>query len=207
MPANVNAAVLTALQKLPADRFASAAAMSDALQDRAYATDPAQTVSTARSGGTWNRVTIAMTAIAGVAGVAAVWAFVQRPAPTAQRTVRVVMALPDSLESNGGLALSPDGSRFVFNARKARPQPSAAYVVGLWLRSADQLQATEIAATQSVMFARFAPDGRHIGTVDATSVLKVREFLMVAGKASGDIKMVVNWPQLPGLRRNGSTTP
>ena len=33
-----------------------------------------------------------------------------------------------------------------------------------------------------------------------------REFLMVAGKASGD-KMVVNWPQLPGLRRNGSTPP
>ncbi len=33
-----------------------------------------------------------------------------------------------------------------------------------------------------------------------------REFLMVAGKSSGD-KMVVNWPQLPGLRRNGSTPP
>ncbi len=34
-----------------------------------------------------------------------------------------------------------------------------------------------------------------------------REFLMVAGKSSVDIKMVVNWPQLPGLRRNGSTPP
>ena len=33
------------------------------------------------------------------------------------------------------------------------------------------------------------------------------EFLMVAGKASGDIKMVVNWPQLPGLQRKGSTRP
>ena len=34
-----------------------------------------------------------------------------------------------------------------------------------------------------------------------------REFLMVAGKSSVDIKMVVNWPQLPGLQREGSTPP
>ena len=143
VPSNVNAAVVTAVQKLPADRFASAAAMAEALQDRAYATDATQTVTTARSAGTWNRVTTATAATAVVAAAAAVWAFVQRPEPTAQRTVRVVMALPDSLELGGrygaALALSPDGSRFVFSARKTGQQPSAAVVSGLWLRSADEL--------------------------------------------------------------------
>ena len=32
-----------------------------------------------------------------------------------------------------------------------------------------------------------------------------REFLMIDGIATGDIKLVVNWPQLPALLRGGST--
>ena len=179
VPANVNAAVLTALQKLPADRFASAAAMSDALQDRAYATDGSGAAhGGARAAGPWTRTAIAATAIATVAVIAAVWTYARRPAVTPQGVVRVVMGLPDSLDldafDGGRLALSLDGSKFVFFAHESHPPTPAGNESRLWLRSADQLQATMIASTQRAASPRFAPDGGHIGFVDQyTSALKI----------------------------------
>ena len=181
VPPHIEAAVLTALAKLPADRFASAAEFATALQDRTYATDVTQNVNGVRSATTWKRVAFATAAIASAAVVAAaVWAFGQRSAPSAQRGVRVVMALPDNLElmglNAGRMAISPDGSQFVFFARRARQQSSGADVPELWLRTANQLEATAIAGTKSASYPRFALDGRHIGFLDVLSnALKIIE--------------------------------
>jgi eukaryotic-like serine/threonine-protein kinase len=174
VPANVNAAVLTALQKLPADRFPSAAAMSEALQDRGYATTGARVVQGARATGRWNRVAIAATAIAAVAVMLAAWAFLSRPSAGEKRVLRAVVALPDSLTfltyRSGYLALSPDGSQLVFSGLKPEGGPS------LWLRATDQLQAVAIASTKNAGYSRFAPDNHHVGYVDlVTGALKVVE--------------------------------
>jgi serine/threonine-protein kinase len=175
VPANVNAAALTALQKLPADRFVSAAAMADALQDRTYATaaSHAAMIGT-RESRTWNRITIAATAIAAVAVLVATWAIMTRPRIAEQRVMRVVMALPESLALTtvpGAIAFSPDGSKIVFSANAPK---AASLTPQLWLRSADNLQALAIPSTRLASFARFAPDGHHVGFVDAVSAaLKV----------------------------------
>ncbi len=170
VPANVNAAALTALQKLPADRFASAAAMSDALQDRAYTTAATQAAMIGmRASGTWNRLAIAATAIAAVAVLVATWAIVTRPRVAEQRVMRVAMGLPDSLAFTtlaGNVAFSPDGSKIVFGAY-APTASSSAGTPQLWLRSADNLQASVIPSTLLAMYARFAPDGHHVAFVHA----------------------------------------
>ena len=173
VPAHVNAAVLTALQKLPADRFASAAAMSDALQDRAYAIAETHGAGHAHATGSWNRITIVATAIAAVAVLAAAWALGTRPGEDARRVLRVAMALPDSLSlitfRAGNLALSPDGSQMVFVATKPSTRASDVNSDGLWLRATDQLLATAIPSTRYASYPRFAPDGRHVGYVDIIS--------------------------------------
>lgn len=173
VPANVNAAALTALQKLPADRFASAAAMAEALEDRTYAT--AAAMDGTRAPGTWNRITVAATAIAALALLAAVWALVRRPKVAEQRVMRVVMALPDSLEftsAAGVIAFSPDGSKIVYAARNTKAASNG--VPQLWLRSADNLQASLIPSTLRATHVRFAQDGHHVGFVDMlTAAVKV----------------------------------
>ncbi len=127
VPVYVNEAVLTALQKVPADRFASAAAMAEALTDRSptplgdrvEAAPPDRTVATAatpdrefpgavtpvaspaRASGAWNRITVATTAIATIAVLVAAWAVSARPSTGAARespVLRMVTSLPDSLE-------------------------------------------------------------------------------------------------------------
>ena len=174
VPPNVNAAVLTALQKLPADRFASAAAMSEALQDRAYATAATHAAHHASASRSWNRITIAMTAIATIAMCVASWAVVTRPRENEQRVLRAVVALPDSLTfvtyRSSYLAMSPDGSQLVFSGLKPGGGSS------LWLRATDQLQAVAIASTRNAGYQRFAPDNHRVGYVDlSTGALKVVE--------------------------------
>ena len=168
VPANVNAAVLTALQKLPADRFATAAAMSEALQDRAYGAAATPAAHNSRTAGRWNRTTMAATAVATLAVIAATWVVTTRSAVTEQPVMRTVMALPDSLEVNG-FDLSPDGSRFVLRGRRERGAGAPSGDPQLWLRPADQLHATPIAATERALFPKFSPDGRQIGFVDGTT--------------------------------------
>src|SRR3954447_18581526 len=76
IPAHVEAAVLTALEKLPADRFASAAEFAEALQDKTY------------------RSTVVTAAAPGVAG-----------APAHARTGALVYGLAGALVLAAGLAL------------------------------------------------------------------------------------------------------
>ena len=175
VPANVNAAVLTALQKLPADRFASAAAMSEALQDRTYAAASTHAAHYGGASRSWNGITVAAMAIATVAVFVAAWAFLSRPSSTGEkRVLRAVVALPDSVAfvnfRSSYLTLSPDGSQIVFSGAKPNTGSS------LWLRATDQLQATPIISTKNAVYPRFAPDSRHLGFIDlVTGALKVAD--------------------------------
>jgi serine/threonine-protein kinase len=163
-------------RKLPADRFESAKAFADALGNSAFTTMQAAGAG-GRASATWNRLTIA-TAVAIVAIIAAAWALVIRPAGGEKRVLRVVVALPDSLAffnfRSSYLALSPSGSQIVFVGNKSGSPVSIANPPELWLRAADQLQATVIPSTRNAGYPRFAPDGHHVGFVNLfTGALEV----------------------------------
>ena len=91
IPRHVEAAVLTALEKLPADRFATAAEFADALHDKSYNTGtstaavPAVAGAAAGAGPVGRRagvVTMAALAVAAVAMAAALWGWLRpRPVP------------------------------------------------------------------------------------------------------------------------------
>jgi len=169
VPANVNAAVLTALQKLPADRFATAAAFADAIKDRGYATvsSPA-TSGSAGTASSWNRVAVAGWTLAAAAVITAGWTIVKRPALAAKPVWRMALDLPDSVRLAPGelrLAVSPDGSQIAVAGTIPHPTGvSRKESQVIWVRRRDQLDLTRVAQTEGGIGPFFSPDGHHLLT-------------------------------------------
>jgi serine/threonine-protein kinase len=164
IPPQVEAAVLTALEKLPADRYATAAEFSAALTDRSHVPPAAAPTPTAppRPRRRWETSTLVAGGVALVATIAALWGWL-RPAP-APPVSRFSLFLPASRalqqigQSGGRLAISPDGRRLVYvGPGEGGPR--------LWLRRFDQLDATPISGTEGGASPFFSPDGRQIGFI------------------------------------------
>ena len=170
VPPNVVAAVAKALEKLPADRFATAKAFADALVDPAFVT--AVTINTAMGGVRSTRAismrVFGMTAlVAALALLAALWGWF-RPTPPAEVS-RLNVVLPDNAAiaplAEGGvlgfrIALSRDGRNLVYVGR----HPAGAHTQ-LFLRRMDQLAAIPLAGTEGAMNPAFSPDGGRIAFV------------------------------------------
>jgi len=162
IPPHVEAAVRTALEKLPADRFASAADFAAALDDRAYA--PRTTQASAIPGGARTAVARtrglvgALAAAVAALAVLAAWGWM-RPAPS-QPVRRFSMGLPPDQAMRQGvlgvnLAFSPDGSRMVY----VGPGEGGDQ---LWVRERDRLDATPLTGTVGAHSPYFSPDGERI---------------------------------------------
>ena len=131
IPANVDAAIRKALEKLPADRFSAAKDFANALGDASFR----HGVSTAAAGvaSPWNKVSIGATAAAVVFAALFGWSATQ---PEAQpELTRLSVALPQG--GAGFFDLSADGRTAVY--RGATPDGTAA---GIWVRRLDQLEST-----------------------------------------------------------------
>ncbi|HEU5154543.1 MAG TPA: hypothetical protein VFU03_07425, partial [Gemmatimonadales bacterium] len=168
---HVETAVLIALEKLPADRFASAAQFAEALQ-KPGATLASRTATQAvlpLKQLRWRRVAIGACAVALVALALAAWQWL-RPKPVPP-VIRYSMGLPEEQAIVPGtlgvnLALSPDGNRLVY----VGPGPGGGQ---LWLRERDRLDATPMTGTSGGLSPFFSPDGRQIGfSSGATNELK-----------------------------------
>ena len=177
VPANVAAAVSTALEKLPADRFTSAKAFADALVDPTFATaGMAQAGSGAGmtgSRGVSPRRFQVTAAVAALALIAAAWGWL-RPAPPADVS-RLNVLLPDSANlAEGGvfgyrLAVSPDGRTLVYVGKS-----STLGRTQLFLRRLDQLTVVPLAGTEGATNPSFSPDGERVAFVSgAPRALKV----------------------------------
>jgi eukaryotic-like serine/threonine-protein kinase len=169
VPPAVEDAVLTALAKLPADRFATAAEFAAALVAPATATRRVSAVGTGRLGvrGLGWLPAAAIGAVAFGLGLLAAKAVSRAPAPGFPPVVlRYSMTLPDSAplaDQNGsGLAYAPDGSVFAYTSR-----------VGLMLRPADRLDAVPVAGARRGGSPFFSPDGQWLGYMDGARVMKV----------------------------------
>jgi serine/threonine-protein kinase len=194
VPAYVEDAVLIALEKLPADRFASAAEFG-----RALASTETTGISSraARYRLAWYRdwrgwVTIGALVIAAVAA----W-FALRPEgsresarPLATSFVFVppenarVAKLPPRYRR---LALSPDGSVLVYVGAS---EDSGRVRRRLYRRALDRLDALPIAGTDSAVDPFFSPDGRRIGYYTGSAIRTVRRTGGVATTIADSVRGV-----------------
>jgi Tol biopolymer transport system component/tRNA A-37 threonylcarbamoyl transferase component Bud32 len=169
IPPHVEAAVLTALEKLPADRFGTAAEFAQALKDPKYsAAAPAATVTTAATRAAApppsrrpNAVTWGILGLAGVAIVAALWGWLRpTPAPPVNRFSLFFRPneAPRPAATVSNLAISPDGTKLVYIG----PAESG---TRLWLREHDKLRPTPIPGTDGADSPFFSPDGKQLGFI------------------------------------------
>ncbi len=172
VPENVEDAVLTALAKLPVDRFATAADFAAALRDDAV---PRTRTRSARavggSGRSWRRIAIVLgVATLSTAAIAA-WALL-RPAPYAGPAVFDV-GLPDSALMSfapGSSSAGPYGTA-IRNLSIAANGEFAVYAAAigdsttLWYRSLRTAEARPLAGTLGATIPRISPDGAQVSYV------------------------------------------
>ncbi len=156
VPPNVAAAIDKALEKLPADRFPSARAFSDALANPAFSLPNVATASRAHAPVGWQRyVAVPALVLAGVLALTTGWALRRQPTPAPLARYRI--ELPEGQRLNAGpwspMAVSPDGSRLVYSGENGR----------LFVRSRDQLAPIELPGTDLAFNPFFSPDGSRLG--------------------------------------------
>ena len=160
IPPQVEAAVLTALEKLPADRFATAAEFAAALANPSFAT--------ARDPRPLRAVAHPVSPRAGARGTAGHRRASSQPSPLGPwfrptppaPVIRYSMGLPPGQAMRQGipgvnLAFSPDGSRLVY----VGPGEGGDQ---LWVRDRDRLDATPLPGTLGAISPWFSPDGQRI---------------------------------------------
>ena len=131
VPPNVTAAVAKALEKLPADRFESAAKFADALGNSGFVgTGVTGSTGLMPARGAPARTVATLAAIAVVAMAVAVWALRRAPTPAADAVVRMTLELPpgEHLYVFGGggagiIAISPLGDRIAYVAQDTAGRP------------------------------------------------------------------------------------
>ncbi len=187
VPAHVDDAVLTALQKLPADRFASAAGFAEAIAGRGTTTVVRSRAvgagaRAARAGvarwAAWAGWAIALAAVA-----AALWGWL-RPEPRAE--TRFAVAFPHnqaiSLTMLGShLAVSRDGSLLVYAGGDSAGGR-------LWLKRQGELSATSIPGTEGAYGPFISPDGQEVGFITDRG----GRSLKVVSVAGGPVRTLVD---------------
>ena len=166
IPPQVESAVLTALEKLPADRFASTRQFAEAMASPDYlrpgsVPGSAPTATTRR----WKIATVAASAIAVTAVAAAIAAWL-RPDPP-RPVLRYGIAFSDSTVPSAGVVLSPDGSRLIYG------RSDAAGKIQLWLKERDRYESSPIPGAYDLQWYAVSPDGQWIAMVQNEELKKL----------------------------------
>jgi eukaryotic-like serine/threonine-protein kinase len=162
VPPHVEAAILLALEKLPADRFASTAAFADALAEPSLmAAHGART--TVRESQVWDvvqwrRLTLAFAVLAVGFGGLAIWGWLHGRGPA------LVSRFPLVLEGEYAnvlheVALSPDGARIIYSADS---------LGGLFVRDHDRLESSPVPDGELGDTPFFSPDGQEVAFYNGT---------------------------------------
>ena len=182
VPPHVGHALAQALEKLPADRFTSAAEFGAALADPSFTyearartsdtastPDPLATQAHATMPGPWNRLTMVFAALASLFAVAFAWSVLrpERPQPVSRQVL--------SPEGWAGLegrpvgqyaAIAPDGSSMIL------PVGSSASDQQLALKMRGSTEITPIPGTDGGRNEVYSPDGQWIAYAVGTALRK-----------------------------------
>ncbi|MGH7585218.1 MAG: hypothetical protein ACREMH_03130, partial [Gemmatimonadales bacterium] len=168
VPPGVEAAVLTALNKLPADRFASAAEFARALEDPRYAATAAITSSRAAPAAKQSRRPVtALATLALVFAVLAAWGWLRGPRVASEPTSAFPIRLgpPEGGRGyvNAGIALSPDGRTIVYADSVGPPSTLGGLpALRFFVKSREESAGRPLAGGVNGFAPFFSPDGRWI---------------------------------------------
>jgi serine/threonine-protein kinase len=174
VPPHIEAAVLTALQKVPADRFATAAEFAAALRDVSY-TGARSSISAnafARKLGPVGRFPWIAAAIAALVLSAATFAIGRSSgnAAATASTARFVITTPPDQRLTGfanlNVAISPDGRSIVYAGQDTRKAQ-------LFLRKIDDLAVAAIPGTERSTDPSFSVDGKWIVFTAGNQLFKI----------------------------------
>ena len=160
----IDDAVHRALEKLPADRFGSAAAFSAALASNEGSSDAGSAHARDRAPAGWRTharepLVLALGALVAALAVALIVSARRGPANDAF-PLRAEIRLPPGGTQAGFTALSPDGHTIVYTAGAPTGQGTVLYA-----RRLDRLAAHEIPGTTNGGSPAFSPDGRSIALI------------------------------------------
>ena len=165
VPEHVEAAVERALEKLPADRWATPKEFAEALSGARIVTRATTSSRVAQpaagSRPTARELAAWLLAVAGL-GAAAFLALKPERPPAVPMPAEFELVLPDSMDPSpvGGaatVAVSRDGSTLVFQARASAGAPPS-----LWMRRLDDRTVQQIRGTDSARAPVLSPDGTEL---------------------------------------------
>ncbi|HUR92107.1 MAG TPA: protein kinase [Gemmatimonadaceae bacterium] len=171
VPPHVNAAVLTALEKMPADRFASAAQFAEALAGRGSVLGDSRATPTASAQlrhSNWRTAFAAAAAAAVVVTAVAAWSLTRSSGADGIRAAWEYIELSDSVGVNlnfPALALSPDGNSVVFRENITETR--------LWIKNRDDLEPRQMPGTERAQNPAFSPDGEWLAFIADGRLKKV----------------------------------
>jgi len=215
VPSNVAAALAVALEKLPADRFATAQAFADALRNPTFATTAFGVPVGASSTQGWQRkAALPLAVVSGLLLVAAAWGWTRPAAGGDAAAAGTIWLSVDPPHGTFGdvpaPALSPDGTRVAFFA------PDSAGTVQLWVRSFDAPTAIVLPGTatdeadlsqqpfwspDSRSIAYFASAGLYRVDLDGRAPLKLADAPNPRGGTWSSDGVIVFVPASGGLHR------
>jgi hypothetical protein len=168
VPPHVEAAVLQALEKLPADRFASAAEFAAALGDRSFRSTVIGAGVAARGWRTGIRQWLPWALAVSALGVLVYDRLSPTPPPPVLRFGLPTPTFAAWVDEDGsGLAISPDGSLLAYTGRDSTTGRR------LFLRPLGRLDPMPIPGTEYGAHPFFSPDGRWIGFVRVSGLWRV----------------------------------
>jgi serine/threonine-protein kinase len=177
VPAHVDGAIRKALEKLPADRFASTRDFARALADPGFRYGSDDRLQGEPVRGLWNVLSMATTAVAVVMALALGWALLSPTSPDSSSNGVVRFTVPVGEDADvflGGelgteygypaataLAISPDGSQLVYSAWDRDEEGSQ--VSRLYRRRLGQERADPLAGTEGASGPFFSSTGEWVG--------------------------------------------
>jgi serine/threonine-protein kinase len=161
VPGNVDAAVLTALQRVPADRFGTAAEFGEALEDQAFAGAPGIESHTLNGRPARRRTTAVLAGALTIAIASGAWGWLRPTAGTAP--VRALPIRLPELPRIHGVTISPMGDHVAFESDGR-----------LWVQRLDGLSVRDLPGTEGGVNPFWSPDGESLGFFFKREVMRVR---------------------------------
>jgi hypothetical protein len=183
--AHIEAAVFMALEKLPADRFASAGDFAAALDNPDLMRGTAAAIASGATLGRadWRtKAAIPLASLAALATVAFVVAMSRPRVPAPLTRYALAFAAEQAPLADRPIEISPDGSQFAF-VGPADPG------ISLWIKRRDRANAAPVPGTLSVTRAAFSPDGQWLAYVQTDQQLKKVPLAGGAALTLGDSAM------------------